>query len=263
MNQSVWYLLIIFILLVGCSTSSNENDSFRSNSNNTNAYLATFFEGTPQEVKALVYEVKLDTANISLIDGKKTTTLKGILDTATVGYEMLTNAGMFHANGEAVGLLIDQKGKQQPLNKEQSARGNFFLVPNGVFYVDTTNQAHVLETQQFVKKMQGNTSNLKLATQSGPMLLIDGAYHPKFNQNSSNTNIRNGVGVTSDQTIIFICTTQPTNLYNFASIFKEKECHNALYLDGFISSMYINGQDMQMNKYKQQLYGPIIGVRVK
>lgn len=259
LQKFIWSLALL-CLSIGCDTSTNNNHTPLTNDNKTIDYQYTFFEGTAHEVEALLYEVRLDTAQLVLINGKKKTTLKGILDTSKIGYQMLTNAGMFHANGEAVGLFINHQGQQQPLNKTQDSRGNFFLVPNGVFCVDNANKAYVLETTQFIHKMQYQMSSLQLATQSGPMLLIDGKHHPKFNQNSTNTNIRNGVGITPDQTLVFVCTTQPTNLYTFASVFKERGCQNALYLDGFISSMYLHKQAQQMNKYKQQLYGPILGV---
>jgi uncharacterized protein YigE (DUF2233 family) len=78
-----------------------------------------------------------------------------------------------------------------------------------------------------------------LATQSGPMLLIDGAIHPAFREGSSNLNIRNGVGLLPDNRLIFAMSGKPVNFYTLASWFRDRGCRNALYLDGFVSRTWL------------------------
>ena len=81
---------------------------------------------------------------------------------------------------------------------------------------------------------------VKLATQSGPMLLINGATHPKFTQGSTNEKIRSGVGKINDKKVIFAITIDESNFYEFAIFFKEIfGCKDALFLDGAISQMYL------------------------
>ena len=119
--------------------------------------------------------------------------------------------------------------------------------------------AGVLETGQFRDSIYNKGTALKLATQSGPMLVIDSLHHPKFNKNSSSTYIRSGVGVTNDQKIVFILSQEVVNLYTFASVFLEKGCKNALYLDGAISDMYIKDRKKNINNFSTR-FGPVIGV---
>ncbi|HVF18149.1 MAG TPA: phosphodiester glycosidase family protein, partial [Steroidobacteraceae bacterium] len=79
------------------------------------------------------------------------------------------NAGMYHSDFSAVGLLVMDGKQVQPLNLE-TADGNFFLKPNGVFLVSDRG-ASVIESSRYPSLNE----NVSIATQSGPMLLLDGA----------------------------------------------------------------------------------------
>lgn len=220
-------------------------------------YEQIFFSDKPYAVKVLVFEFKLDTSEIVLIDNKYQS-LNQTYQQHPRDYSMLTNGGMFHPKGIPVGLFVEETTELIGLNFDED-RGNFFLLPNGVFFVSCDNIAGVLETKQFRDSIYSKGTALKLATQSGPMLVIDSMHHPKFNQNSPNTYIRSGVGVTSDQKIIFILSQEVVNFYTFASVFLAKGCKNALYLDGAISDMYIKGQKKDISNFSTR-YGPVIGV---
>ena len=55
---------------------------------------------------------------------------------------------------------------------------NFYMMPNGVFYINE-NKAYIDETTNSIKyKSKINPSQ---ATQSGPMLVINNEHHPAFN----------------------------------------------------------------------------------
>jgi len=169
-----------------------------------------------------------------------------------------TNGGMFHANRNPVGLYIEQGATKVPINLKDNT-GNFFLKPNGVFYIDKQGKVGVKESEAFNKLRL--EKNAQFATQSGPMLVIDRAIHPKFNQNSTNKRIRSGVGIIDDNHLVFIISKQPVNFYNFAHVFRDFfGCDNALFLDGAISQMYLpelNRNDNGSN------YSIIIGVSEK
>lgn len=144
------------------------------------------------------------------------------------------NGGMYQEDGRPLGLFI-QNGKQiAPLNVRRNATGNFYIEPNGVFYTTTDGQAGVTTTQNFA-----NDGRVKFATQSGPMLIVDGAVNPQFKPDSDNLNIRNGVCAADDGKIIFAVSRSPVSFYDFAEYFKSAGCRNALYLDGFVSRMYL------------------------
>lgn len=142
------------------------------------------------------------------------------------------NAGMYNKDLSPKGLYIQNFKTLTPLDTAKG-EGNFYLQPNGVFYVNADNSAAIEETKKF-----HSDNRIKFATQSGPMLVIDGAINTAFQAHSKNINIRNGVGILPDNKIIFALSKKEINLYNFAKFFQSKACRSALYLDGFVSRAY-------------------------
>ena len=163
------------------------------------------------------------------------------------------NAGMFHADLAPVGLCVVDGLAVTPLNTAPG-EGNFFLKPNGVFCVSTDGTARVVETSEF----PGLAKPVRLATQSGPLLVRGGKIHPAFRADSSSRLRRNGVGVTADGGVVFAVAEEPVNLSEFAACFRDTlHCPDALYLDGAISSLYAPA--LQRNDFRVAL-GPMIGV---
>lgn len=144
------------------------------------------------------------------------------------------NAGMYTETYEPLGLFIQNGKTIKAINKRKTAYGNFYLQPNGIFYIDNSNKAVVCKTGDFV-----NNGKIKYATQSGPMLLIDGKVHPEFKKGSSNIQIRNGVGILPNDEVVFVMSKGFINLYDFAAYFKKLGCKNALFLDGAICRTYL------------------------
>nr|WP_228146175.1 phosphodiester glycosidase family protein [Acinetobacter sp. ANC 4648] len=159
------------------------------------------------------------------------------------------NAGMYHADFSPVGLYIEDSRQQTSLN-EKKAFGNFYMQPNGV--LAWNNQRAVI---QMTKDYKNTNFKAKYATQSGPMLVIDGKLNSQFVENSNSLKIRNGVGLKNNQ-LYFLISRDPITFYAFATIFKDQlKITNALYLDGSISSAYI--PQAQRNDQVFNL-GPII-----
>jgi uncharacterized protein YigE (DUF2233 family) len=147
---------------------------------------------------------------------------------------VVMNGGMFHPNQEPVGLFIDEEGVWKKQNRE-AGKGNFFLEPNGIFGVDEEGHAFVVASSQYKQRKD------KIATQSGPMLVVSGDIHPRFQKDSPNERIRNGVGVTDEGTIIFVMSQTPVRFYDFAQLMHiDLKCSNALYLDGVVSVLKLN-----------------------
>ncbi len=143
------------------------------------------------------------------------------------------NAGMFDLALRPIGLFIEDGVQAKKLNRRNGS-GNFHLKPNGVFYIDD-GKAAVVETERYAKLR----IRPDFATQSGPMLVIDGAVHPKFSPTGVSQKIRNGVGVRDDGTVVFAITEEPVNFHDFASLFRDRlQCPNALFFDGSVSSLY-------------------------
>jgi uncharacterized protein YigE (DUF2233 family) len=163
------------------------------------------------------------------------------------------NAGMYHADFSPVGLLVQEGREVSPLNLSTDA-GNFFLKPNGVFLVSEAGP-RVVESSEYPALSKG----VRLATQSGPLLLRHGAVHPAFIPDSDSRKIRNGVGV-SGHTAIFVISEQPVNFYEFALYFRDVlHCRDALYLDGTVSALH--SPSLRRSDFVREL-GPILGVAV-
>jgi uncharacterized protein YigE (DUF2233 family) len=138
-----------------------------------------------------------------------------------------TNAGMFDPALKPVGLYVEQ-GQELVHVSTRSGYGNFHMKPNGVFYI-SGDKAVVAETQAFLKQRP----QADLATQSGPMLVINGRLHPRFDRNSASRKARNGVGVRADGKVIFAISQGEVSFDAFARLFRDGlNCPHALFLDG-------------------------------
>lgn len=144
------------------------------------------------------------------------------------------NGGMYNKDRTPQGLYVENGKVIQPIARKEKGYGNFYLQPNGVFAIDNNNNPVILPTTQFQ-----NFESVKYATQSGPMLLIDGKIHHKFNNGSTNVYIRNGVGILPDGHLLFAMSKKKINFFSFAKFFQKNDCKNALYLDGFVSRTYL------------------------
>jgi len=145
-----------------------------------------------------------------------------------------TNGGMYNKSLSPQGLYIEKSRQLAPLDTASIGFGNFYMKPNGVFFIRANNSAGICITESFKAEEE-----LLYATQSGPMLLINGNIHHRFNKGSANVNIRNGVGLLPNGCLLFAMSKGPINFYDFASYFKDMGCQNALYLDGFVSRTYL------------------------
>ncbi len=155
---------------------------------------------------------------------------------------VLMNGGIFEPLHIPSGLLVQGGKTLRPLNPREG-KGNFFLKPNGVFWIAGV-KAGVTDAAKFDLAMPG----LREAVQSGPLLLEAGKAHPAFNRGSKSRLHRNGVGVTADGQIVFAITvfrqTEFPNLWEFADLFRSLGCTDALFLDGDLSQLRA-GKDIE------------------
>ncbi len=206
------------------------------------------------------------------------------------------NAGMYHKNRTPVGLYVENGAELKKISTKDGP-GNFHLLPNGVFWIDESGAAGVTETGAFAlafpspacgsavtneagsppggAPVSGARSSpaprplkrekaegcLRYATQSGPMLVVDGAIHPKFLPEATSRKRRNGVGVRDDGAVVFAISDSAVTFHEFATFFRDTlKTPNALYLDGTISRLY--APDIARDEPGLPM-GPIIGVVVK
>jgi len=144
------------------------------------------------------------------------------------------NAGMYHDDRAPVGLY-QEAGRAVSGIVTSDGPGNFGLLPNGVLCLTDTS-AQVFESLAFV----ASQPDCRDANQSGPMLVIDGALHPRFLVDGTSKYIRNGVGTTADgRTAVFAISNNPVNFHSFGSLFRDYlKTPNALYFDGKVSRLF-------------------------
>ena len=150
---------------------------------------------------------------------------------------MAMNGGMYRDDLSPVGLYVEGGNELEPIVLNDGW-GNFHLLPNGVFHVsrqeDGAQRFGVTESRAFAADPP---ENVAYATQSGPMLVIDGALHPRFLPRSDSLKLRNGVGVSEDGRVHFAISAGRVRFHDFGTLFRDVlKTPNALFLDGTISA---------------------------
>lgn len=164
-----------------------------------------------------------------------------------------TNAGMYTPAYEPAGLYVENGVMKRRLNTRALGYDNFHLNPNGVFWI-RNGKAAVATSADFARRKPA----AELATQSGPMLVIGGKLHPRFDDNGPSRNVRNGIGVTVAGDVAVAISDAPVSFGTFARLFRDKlKCPNALYFDGNVSRLRTPGD--LIPEIGPQL-GPILGI---
>lgn len=209
-----------------------------------NIHVAEFNQGDAffTAIKAMPKNVSLHWKDSNGSVYKSFSKLEKALSAENKEVLFIMNAGIYSDNDKPAGVHIENGVELNPLNLNKG-KGNFHLQPNGVFYIDTNNTANVVTSRAFAKL---NRQKIKLATQSGPMLIIDGKINPIFKKNIKSNHHRNGVCITSSGELWFWITDLnqggPVNFYQFASAGIALGCQQALYLDGSISKIYLKNK---------------------
>jgi uncharacterized protein YigE (DUF2233 family) len=168
------------------------------------------------------------------------------------------NAGMYDPDLAPVGLYVEDGREVRPANRANGP-GNFHLKPNGIFYVgparEGASRAGVLETGRYLR-LKPRT---EFATQSGPMLVLDGRIHPRISEDGPSRKIRNGVGVRDGGRVaVFAISDRPVSFGAFARLFKDElGCANALYLDGSVSALHAPALNRADASFRP--LGPLVG----
>ena len=189
-------------------------------------------------------------------DGAPYATFSALADALSVRGQTLAfamNGGMYAEDLSPVGLYVEDGNELKSANTADAA-GNFHMKPNGIFYL-TEGMAGVMETEAYL----GAPPPAIFATQSGPMLVIDGALHPRFIPDSPYRKRRNGVGVSSPTMVHFAISDGTVNFDAFARLFRDGlGCDNALFLDGGSAPGLYAPELNRSDSWSR--YGPIIAV---
>jgi uncharacterized protein YigE (DUF2233 family) len=172
---------------------------------------------------------------------------------------VITNAGIYSENHAPEGLHIEGGMTLSPLNLG-SGDGNFYWKPNGIFYIKDSG-AGIVESEKF--NSLNERGGIHEATQSGPLLVIDGEVNPNLKPDSRSLYVRNGIGVKSANEVYILISEDEVSLYDFASVFMQQlHCRNALYLDGCVSQMYLPVRDSYIPKQRrcEKELGGLLGI---
>jgi uncharacterized protein YigE (DUF2233 family) len=142
------------------------------------------------------------------------------------------NGGMFQKDYSPAGLYIE-KGKQlHALKKYNNPNVNFGIQPQGVFWV-RQGKAFITAVEKFT------TKEVDYATQSAPMLLINGEVNPQLPTGRELK--RNGVGILKNGKVLLAVSRGGVNFPEFAKWFQQQGCTTALFLDGSVSEAWRPG----------------------
>ena len=160
------------------------------------------------------------------------------------------NGGMFDEQGRAIGLLVEDGREIHKINRRKGG-GNFHLMPNGVFMVRKGGKAEVVTSDRYRP-----SPDIAFATQSGPMLLIGGKLHPRFDADGESRLIRNAVGIGPDGTPIFVISEDAVSFGKLARFYRDRlKVRDALFLDGSVSSIW-DPADHRMDSHVE--FGPMV-----
>ena len=242
-------LAVWALCLAGVVAGAAEHDRCAPVSHDDNAYTVCQFDVTTNRVELFwADEAKKPFGDFS--------TLAAALEQDGKRLTFAMNAGMYSDTLAPIGLYVEN-GKELKKVNTRKGPGNFHLMPNGVFYI-AGDRAGVLETGNYLKQ----APRARLASQSGPMLVIDGKLHPKFRKDSTSRKRRNGVGVKDGgRTVVFAISDGAVTFHEFGRLFRDHlKTPNALFFDGTVSSLYAPG--LNRSDWGRPM-GPIVGVVVE
>lgn len=157
-----------------------------------------------------------------------------------------TNAGLFYGSGRAMGLLMRAGSEITPLNTmpgpvdprtgDACNASNFYCPPNGVFYV-VGREARIASTADF-RRRNVAVASIRVATQSGPMLLSGGKFARTFRADWTKRIPRNAVCLSGDGNVKFVLGHGQTHASFARALRNTLNCRDALFLDGAISALY-------------------------
>ncbi len=161
----------------------------------------------------------------------------------------LMNAGIFEVgsdgNYQPQGLHVENGEMLRPVNTKSARNANFYMKPNGIFYIDTYG-AHIVRTEDYAP-----TEQVRVAVQSGPLLFDKCGVHPSFLEGSNSRKRRNAVALRDESEVVFALSDYPINFFDFAQTLRLTHgCSAALYMDGSISDLWLSSGQRAPNDWQ-------------
>jgi len=185
------------------------------------------------------------------------------------GHKLLfaMNAGMYHVDRSPVGLFVHEDGGKPvqvaALNTRRLAQSagtpNFYLEPNGVFAIAASGPL-IVPTLDYARSPP---AGVRLATQSGPLLLMHGQIVAPAVASGTDAPARqiprNGLCVNGRD--VLMVEADAMTLHQFAVHLRDVEhCVDALFMDGGISVAWDSRSGRHDATDAGNPLGPIIAV---
>lgn len=164
------------------------------------------------------------------------------------------NGGIFMEDQRPLGLYVEDGKRQRPLIVAKSGYGNFYMQPNGVFAI-TKEGPVIIPTDGWWETTR--KQSVLFATQSGPLLLIDGKINPLFSRRSNARLIRNAVCTTPSNQLWLSIARTPVTMWELAEHQKNQGCVQGLNMDGGISGAFSTEMSLERGIPP---FGPLIGI---
>lgn len=150
------------------------------------------------------------------------------------------NGGMFDDEGQPIGYYVEDGRRLMQLNRNDGP-GNFHMLPNGIFFGRRDGDWQVLSADAFAEQV---SERPYFATQSGPMLVVDGRLHPAITNDGPSRYIRNAVGIDPLGRALFVISEEPVSFGKLARFYRDVlGARNALFLDGSVSQLWDPAND--------------------
>ena len=218
--------------------------------------------GASAQAGVLVFRIEdASRLHLFLADGRgePLRTLRRAAELAAASQQRLVfamNAGIYEPDLRPTGLAIEAGGVLAPLNTRQGD-GNFHASPNGVFYVAAQGAA-IARTATFAATPP---RGVRLATQSGPVLLEDGAMPAasvRAAPGPAARHFKRNAVCADGGVATLVMVDDEVTLHELAVLLRDRVgCRNALYMDGAISQVL----DARSGRVDEDVpLGPILGV---
>ncbi len=236
--KAAFLVLSAMLLCSACENSTNQKSkSTQSNATASPDCQSVVFENsefTDCIAMPKNHNVRMYLNDVSKSPYRSLNALKSGLGNDAASVIFAVNAGMYDDTGKPIGYYVENKVRLKKLNRKKGG-GNFHLLPNGVFSVEKDGW-HIRTTDDFADNVN---TRPQYATQSGPMLLINGQLRPDISENGESVNIRNVVGIDAQGRAHFVISEGAVSFGRLARMMRDTlKCYNALYLDGSVSSLW-------------------------
>jgi uncharacterized protein YigE (DUF2233 family) len=246
-------VLLLSLLTLPISGSQSVGDRLRlAGVNNADVCRAVMFEGSHFTQCIAVpgqHRIAMHIVGRNGILHRRFLSLAGETRIASVAFGV--NGGMYDARSRPIGYYVEGSERLYSLNR-RSGSGNFYMQPNGVFF-GSGSAWQVIESGRFAAQVDQRPD---FGTQSGPMLVIDGALNPNFAADGASHHVRNAVGVDRQGRAHFIISDEEISFGRMARMMRDvAHTPNALYLDGEVSALWNPAKGRMDGRYP---LGPLI-----